>query len=84
LDIEVQIVAKLPDKEYGDNEFSYREIYFMRVPPLSTDSVTPSLGTSMEPFIWDVEPPFATTALTQAQVKASETLDIFRPHIPTI
>ena len=22
LDIEVQIVAKLPDKEYGDNEFS--------------------------------------------------------------
>ena len=29
LDIEVQIVAKLPDKEYGDNEFSYREIYFM-------------------------------------------------------
>ena len=24
LDIEVQIVAKLPDKEYGDNEFSYR------------------------------------------------------------
>ena len=29
LDIEVQIVAKLPDKEYGDNEFSYREINFM-------------------------------------------------------
>ena len=29
LDIEVQIVAKLPDKEYGDNEFSSREIYFM-------------------------------------------------------
>ena len=29
LDIEVQIVAKLPDKEYGDNEFSYREICFM-------------------------------------------------------
>ena len=25
-DIEVQIVAKLPDKEYGDNEFSYREV----------------------------------------------------------
>ena len=29
LDIEVQVVAKLPGKEYGDNEFSYREIYFM-------------------------------------------------------
>ena len=29
LDIEVHIVAKLPDKQYGDNEFSYREIYFM-------------------------------------------------------
>ena len=29
LDIEVQIVATLPDKEYGDNEFSYREVYFM-------------------------------------------------------
>ena len=29
LDIEVQLVAKLPDKEYGENGFSYREIYFM-------------------------------------------------------
>jgi len=29
LDIEVQLVAKLPEKEYGENEFSYREIYFM-------------------------------------------------------
>ena len=29
LDIEVQIVAKLSDKEFGDNEFSYREVYFM-------------------------------------------------------
>ena len=29
LDIEVQFVAKLPEKEYGENEFSYREIYFM-------------------------------------------------------
>ena len=27
--IEVQIVAKFPDKEYGDNEFNYREIWFM-------------------------------------------------------
>ena len=27
LDIEVQIVAKLPDKEYGENEFSFRDIY---------------------------------------------------------
>ena len=26
LDIEVQIVAKFPDKEYGDNEFSYRNL----------------------------------------------------------
>ena len=29
LDIEVQVVAKLPEKEYEENEFSYREIYFM-------------------------------------------------------
>ena len=28
-DIEVQWVAKLPDKEYGEHEFSFREIYFM-------------------------------------------------------
>ena len=29
VDIEVQIVAELPEKEYEENEFSYREIYFM-------------------------------------------------------
>ena len=29
LDIEVQLTAKLPEKEYEENEFSYREIYFM-------------------------------------------------------
>ena len=29
LDIEVQLVEKLPEKEYGENDFSYREIYFM-------------------------------------------------------
>ena len=29
LDIEVQIVAQLPDKEYGEHEFSFRENYFM-------------------------------------------------------
>ena len=29
LDIEVQSVAKLPEKEYRENEFSYREIYLM-------------------------------------------------------
>ena len=29
LDIEIQLVAKLPEKEYGESEFSYREIYFM-------------------------------------------------------
>ena len=28
-DIEVQLVAKLPEKEHGENEFSYREIYLM-------------------------------------------------------
>ena len=27
LDIEVQIVAQLPDKEYGENEFSFTDIY---------------------------------------------------------
>ena len=29
LDIEVEVMAKLPEKDYGENEFSYREIYFM-------------------------------------------------------
>ena len=29
LDVEVQLVAKLREKEYEENEFSYREIYFM-------------------------------------------------------
>ena len=29
LDIEVQIVAQLPEKESGENEFSFREIDFM-------------------------------------------------------
>ena len=29
LDIEVQIMARLPDREYEENEFSYTEIYFM-------------------------------------------------------
>ena len=29
LDIEVQLMAKLPEKEYSENEFSFREIYFM-------------------------------------------------------
>ena len=29
LDIEIQIVAQLPDKEYGEHECSFREIYFM-------------------------------------------------------
>ena len=29
LDIEVQLVAQLPEKEHGENEFSYGEIYFM-------------------------------------------------------
>ena len=29
LDIEVQLVAKLPEKEYEENGFSYRQIYFM-------------------------------------------------------
>ena len=29
LDIEDQLVAKLPEREYGENEFSYREIYFI-------------------------------------------------------
>ena len=29
LDIEVQLVAKLPEKEYEENDLSYREIYFM-------------------------------------------------------
>ena len=28
LDIEVQLVAKLPEKEYGENEFSYRDLLY--------------------------------------------------------
>ena len=27
-DIEVQLVAKPPEREYGENEFSYRDIFW--------------------------------------------------------
>ena len=29
LEIEAQIVARIPDREYGEDEFSYRDIYFI-------------------------------------------------------
>ena len=50
LDIEVQLVAILPDKEYGENGFSYREIYFMNGfdEYVDTDNMGDLLDTAVE------------------------------------
>ena len=57
LDIEVQIVAKLPEKEYEENEFSYREIYFMNDfdEYVDEDNVDEILGKAVEEIKTDIE-----------------------------
>ena len=57
LDIEVQIVAKLPEKEYEENEFSYREIYFMNDfdEYVDEDYVDEILGKAVEEIKTDIE-----------------------------
>ena len=57
LDIEVQLVAKLPEKEDGENEFSYREIYFMNDfdEYVDEDSVGEILEKAVEEIKTDIE-----------------------------
>ena len=57
LDIEVQLVAKLPEKEYGENEFSYREIYFMNDfdEYVDEDNVDEILEKAVEEIKTDIE-----------------------------
>ena len=57
LDVEIQVVAKLPEKEYGENEFSYREIYFMNDfdEYLDEDNVDEILEKAVEEIKTDIE-----------------------------
>ena len=57
LDIEVQVVAKLPEKEYGENEFSYREIYFMNdfEEYVDEDNIEEVLNKAVEEINEDIE-----------------------------
>ena len=57
LDIEVQIVAKLPEKEYEENGFSYREIYFMNDfdEYVDEDNVDEILEKAVEEIKTDIE-----------------------------
>ena len=57
LDIEVQLVAKLPEKEYGEHEFSYTEIYFMNDfdEYLDEDSIDTILEKSVEKIQEDID-----------------------------
>ena len=57
LDIEVQLTAKLPEKEYEENEFSYREIYFMNDfdEYLDEDNIDTMLEKAVEEIQTDIE-----------------------------
>ena len=57
LDIEVQLMAKLPEKEYEENEFSYREIYFMNDfdEYLNEDNIDTMVGKAVEEIQTDIE-----------------------------
>ena len=57
LDIEVQLTAQLPDKEYEENEFSYREIYFMNDfdEYLDEDNIDTMLEKAVEEIQTDIE-----------------------------
>ena len=57
LDIEVQLVAKLPEKEYEENELSYREIYFMNDfdEYVDEDNINDVLNKAVEEIQEDIE-----------------------------
>ena len=57
LDIEVQLTAKLPEKEYEENEFSCREIYFMNDfdENLDEDNIETMLEKAVEEIQTDIE-----------------------------
>ena len=57
LDIEVRLTAKLPEKEYEENEFSYRDIYFMNDfdEYLDEDNMDTMLEKAVEEIQTDIE-----------------------------
>ena len=57
LDIEVEVMAKLPEKDYGENEFSYREIYFMNDfdEYIDEDNINETLDKAVEEINEDIE-----------------------------
>ena len=57
LDIEVQLTAKLPEKENEENEFSCREIYFMNDfdEYLDEDNIETMLEKAVEEIQTDIE-----------------------------
>ena len=57
LDIEVEVMAKLPEKDYGENEFSYREIYFMNDfdEYIDEDNIDEILDKAVEEINEDIE-----------------------------
>ena len=57
LDIEVQLTAKLPEKEYEEHEFSCREIYFMNDfdEYLDEDNIDTMLEKAVEEIQTDIE-----------------------------
>ena len=57
LDIEVQLTAKLQEKEYEENEFSCREIYFMNDfdEYVDEDNINDVLNKAVEEIQEDIE-----------------------------
>ena len=54
LDIEVQLTAQVPDKEYEEHDFSYREIYFMNDFDEYLDEDT--IDTMLEKAVEEIQP----------------------------
>ena len=57
LDIEVQIMAQLPDREYEEKEFSYRDIFFMNDfdEYIDEDNIDEILNKTVEEINEDIE-----------------------------
>ena len=57
-DIEVQIVAQLPDKEYGENEFSFRNLLMNGFDEyVDEDSIDEVLNKAVEEIKTDIRRP---------------------------
>ena len=57
LDIQVQVVAKLSDREYDENEFSFRDIYFLNAfdEYINEDNMDEVLCKAVEEIKTDIE-----------------------------